>query len=322
MICLVTTRSHRYTHKRLLQWDGPNFAIWSYDRVLSARSLPAATWIFTDFDRLGFWELELAARLWRQLKAAGLRVLNDPARVLQRFPLLRALKRAGMSCFDVWQVESDERPDATAFPVFLRNDAAHRGPIGDLIGDPAALDERIAEALAAGYPRRDLIIVQYAAEPVLPGLFRKMSAFKIGDRMVPALCVHEADWRTKQGTVGIATPALYEEERDIVVDNRYGERLAPAFALAEIDYGRADFALPHGQLAVYEINSNPAISGSRADHPSQFRREAFELWRKQYLSALAEIDTPVGAAAIRIVGDPFDKQRRRDWPVVRSRWMP
>ena len=208
------------------------------------------------------------------------------------------------------------------YPVFLRNEAAHRGPIGDLIADAAALGQRIDQALAAGYPRRDLMIVQYAAEPALPGLFRKMAAFKIGDRMVPALCVHEADWRTKQGTLGIATPALYEEERDIIVDNRHGEMLRPAFAIAEMDYGRADFGLPGGKLAVYEINSNPAISGNRADHPSSFRREAFELWRKQYLAALEAIDTPTGGRDVPISGDVFDKQRRRDWPLVRSRWAP
>ena len=36
-----------------------------------ARFLPRATWIFTDFDRLSFWELELAARVYRNLIGSG-----------------------------------------------------------------------------------------------------------------------------------------------------------------------------------------------------------------------------------------------------------
>jgi len=322
MICFVMVRAHRYTHKRLAGWsDAPKIQIWSYDRLLVARRLPTATWVFTDFDRLDFWELELAAGIWRKLKEAGLRVLNDPARVRQRFALLRQLKLRGVNRFGVWHVDTDERPAADAFPVFLRSDAAHRGAIGGLIADSAELDRRIGEAMEAGYPRRDLIIVEYAAEPITANLFRKLAVFRIADRTVPALCVHQEDWRVQSGTQGVATAELYQEEHDIVERNPYGDLVMPAFAAGEIDYGRADFSFPRGELAVYEINTNPAIAAPKL-HPSKVRMDAYELWRKKYLAALAEVDSPAGGRAVEITGEPFATQRRRDFPIVRSHWTP
>src|SRR4030095_3452020 len=92
MICFVCTAAHNYTFDRLLAFAGlPKVKVWTYDRLFRARSLPRATWIFTDFDRLNFWELELAARFHRNLVGAQQTVLNDPATVAQRFSLLRRL---------------------------------------------------------------------------------------------------------------------------------------------------------------------------------------------------------------------------------------
>ncbi len=322
MICFVTTRSHRYTHKHPVAWsDAPKIEIWSYDRLLTARRLPTATWVFCDFDRLGFWELELAARVWRILKEAGLRVLNDPALARQRYALLRRLNRSGINSFNVWHVDTDERPEADAFPVFIRTDAAHRGVIGGLIPNRAELERRIGDALSEGFPRRDLIIVQYAAEPIAGGLFRKLAVFKVGDRTVPALCVHQDHWCVQTGTRGIATPELYREEQDIIERNPYGDLLLKVFAAAEIDYGRADFSFPRGGLAVYEINTNPAI-GAPAAHPSQVRVDSYALWRTKYVTALANIDTAARRQSIRIDGDLFATQRRRDFPITRPHWIP
>lgn len=320
MICFVTTRAHRYTHKRVGRWSGaPKVEVWSYDQVFAARALPWATWIFCDFDRLGFWDLELAARLWRILRDAGMRVLNDPARARLRFALLRKLAETGIGCFGVWRAEDTDRPRPEQFPVFLRNEAAHRGVLSDLIADPTALDLEIERAVETGYPRRDLMIVQYAAEPVSGGLFRKLSVYKIGPGTVPALCVHQDDWCVKAGTRGIASPELYQQEHEIIATNPYGEILSAAFAAGDVDYGRADFAFVRGRLAVYEINTNPAIAGP-ADHPSRVRTAAYELWRSKYITALAAIDTPDNGQRIAIGGEIFSAQRRRDFPYVRSRW--
>jgi hypothetical protein len=125
MITHLTTASHAYTHRELSRAGRLDFRSLSYTRAFRASSLPRATYIFSDMDRLGFWELELASRLYRVLKAAGLRVLNDPGRVRQRLSLLRELKQKGINRFDAWQADDSSR--SARYPVFLRTQSAHRG---------------------------------------------------------------------------------------------------------------------------------------------------------------------------------------------------
>ncbi len=144
----------------------------------------------------------------------------QPACVLHRYDLLRELNRRGINRFNAWRVSDGAMPEL--FPVFLRTEAAHRGAIGELIDDGEALRQRIQTALDEGYTRRDLLIVEYSAQPVAEGLFRKLAVFRIGKRTVPALAVHEAHWCVRGGTQGIATPALYEEEASIIEQNPYG----------------------------------------------------------------------------------------------------
>ena len=73
----------------------PVHRIWSYDALFRAKKLPHATWVFTDFDRLSAWELELAAHAYREIKSGGMRVLNDPALAVGRFDLLASLRLLG-----------------------------------------------------------------------------------------------------------------------------------------------------------------------------------------------------------------------------------
>ena len=134
MIVFVTTAAHGYTAKSVGTFPGaPSIRRWSYDRLFRSSHVPKGTWIFTDFDRLSPWELELAARAYRSLKAAGLSVLNDPAVACQRFTLLRRLHQTGFNRFAVWDVEADEWPDR--YPVFLRAQSAHRGSFSGLLAD-------------------------------------------------------------------------------------------------------------------------------------------------------------------------------------------
>ena len=237
MILFVCTAAHRYTvTMHLPKFAGvPDFKVWSYDKLFRARFLPRATWIFTDFDRLSFWELELAARIHRNLVAAGQRVLNDPATVAQRFSLLRRLHRAGFNRFNVWSVEAEEWPER--YPVFLRTQSAHRGTLTDLLPDRASLEREIAAALAKGRPRRELMIVEYCAEPIREELFRKLAMYRVGLTMIATLCVHQSKWVAKDGEKGIAGQDLYDEEYRIIEENWHGEELRPAFEIGGIEFG-------------------------------------------------------------------------------------
>jgi len=318
MITLLSTSCHSYTHQPLQKTDRLDFRVLTYNRAFRAERLPRGTYIFSDLDRLSYWELELAARLYRTLQAAGLRVLNDPARLRQRFPLLRALQHAGFNRFGAWTADDPSRP--ARYPVFLRTQCAHRGPLSDLLADEDEIAVAIEAALANGVPMRELLLVEYCAQPVSENLFRKLATFRVGERMVSTLCVHEGHWAAKYGQLGIATQELYDDEFAIVDTNRYGEPLRPAFDIGHADYGRADFALVDGRPQVYEINTNPMLDPV-GQHPFAIRIRADALFFDRLIDAFCEIDSE-GAGPVAIDDAALATQRKRDRFVLRSRWTP
>ena len=149
MIIYVCTASHANTHRAVAK-ALPNFRLLSYPRLFLRPSLPRATYIFADFDRLTFWQLELAAGAHRALVDGGCRVLNSPAESLQRLALLRRLYRDGLNSFDAWP--ATEAYDVDRFPVFLRTGSGHRGNLTELLADADALAAAIKAAVHDGYP--------------------------------------------------------------------------------------------------------------------------------------------------------------------------
>ena len=142
MICFLVCRGYGFTVRPLQQdLDAPEITILPYGQVLRESTLPKATYVFVDIDRLNSAELVGAGRLFRRLAAGGCRVLNDPARVLTRFPLLRTLNRCGINGFDVFSIEEADKPKR--FPVFIRIADDHVGPVTDLIEDQETLERAI-----------------------------------------------------------------------------------------------------------------------------------------------------------------------------------
>ena len=290
MIIFLTTNQHRYTHTELVGIDGLDVRVVGYPTITEPKRLPVATYIFTDLDRVPFWRLREIAEMYRLLRERGCRVLNDPARALSRFGLLRTLNRAGVNGFDAYRVDELEQP--RKWPVFLRLEGDHKAPVSDLLNNRKDLDRAIDAAIEAGNPRSAMLIIEYAAEPVGKGLFRKLSVFKMGDRMVGANCVHDDQWLVKYGKPGIATPAMYDEEYDLIDNNPYGEAMARVFDLANVDYGRVDFGLVGGKPQIYEINSNPDLKLSPKPSPAPRRNESIVLFKAKYFEALRALDTP------------------------------
>lgn len=318
MIVLLTTAAHRDTHRPLKRAGRFALRIRSYAWAWRSFRLPRATYIFTDLDRLGYWELELAGRLYRQLAAGGARVLNDPARLRQRYSFLRTLKARGLNRFNVWRVEDTPGPDQ--FPVFLRTESAHRKPLSGLLHNQAEVDQAVDAALDAGVPRRELLLVEYCAEPICEGLFRKLAMYRVGDRLVPSLSVHDTGWSAKSGQIGVAGQELYNDEYDIVASKRYADQLWPVFEAGQVEYGRADFGLVQGEVQVYEINTNPRVR-QFTRHPFPIRVEAGNLAFEKLVQAFEAIDMPSGGR-IRLDDKLLRRQRRRSLLMLHSRWVP
>jgi hypothetical protein len=146
-------------------------------------------------------------------------------------------------------------------------------------------------AIKAGCPLSKLLVIEYAAEPVRPGLFRKLSVFRVGDAMVGYTCVHDDQWLVKHGKAGITPPDLYREEYEIVRDNPYGEALRAVFDLAAVDYGRADFGLVGGRPQIYEINTNPDVKLGPTGKTPPDRLESAKLLRANFMAAMRALDT-------------------------------
>jgi hypothetical protein len=159
------------------------------------------------------------------------------------------------------------------------------------------LERGIRDAVARGVPFSRLLIVEFAAQPVRPGLYRKFSCFRIGQISFAHTCVHDNQWIAKHGQPNITPPELYDEELRIVRENPYGSVVAAAFELAGIEYGRADFGLVDGKVQLYEINSNPHMI-FEGEHPSAVRQKAYRQFEQNYFDALRAIDMPVNSATI------------------------
>jgi tetratricopeptide (TPR) repeat protein len=296
MICFITCRGQQNNLRPLLvDPSGPRSAVRFYDDVLSQTQLPRATYVFTATALLSPGELNRAARLFRRLQENGCRVLNDPARVRTRLPLLQALYRAGMNSFNAFSAEEEEKPKR--FPVFVRISHGSRPPLSDLIWDQVTLQRAIEEAITVGLPRQSLMIVEYAAEPVRPGVFRKGSVYRIGNHFVPDLWWYGTSWIVKGDEDGLADEELCAEELQMIRDNSYAKDVERAFDIGNVNYGRLDFGLVNGKPCIYEINLNPELFGVRTNRIPQ-RAEGIKLkWRK-LLTALHDIDTSADAEEV------------------------
>jgi hypothetical protein len=307
MIWFLMSRGFDENVKALIEeQNAPKVAILHYNDALRRESLPRGAYIFTGIDRFGPDRLIEAARLYRRLRDHDCPVLNDPARALVRFPLLRALHRAGINPVNAYSIDEEERP--RRFPVFLRGIYGHDAPLSDLIFDQATLDQTTEAAVAAGAPRQTLMAVEYAAEAVLPGRSRKFSAFRVGDRLVPHHSIHDQSWSVTEERSGAADQDLYDEEVRFLRENPFAEPLKAAFDVAQIEYGRADFAVVDGKICVYEINMNPVVSATSIP-PVPERVEAGKIWWETFLAALHALDAQCdanGSAMIDVRGHSIE----------------
>src|SRR5262249_6383707 len=156
----------------------------------------------------------------------------------------------GFNSYNAYRADEERRPER--WPVFLRCEGDHQGPISELLHGPTELTDEIARATDRGFPIAALLIIWYAAEETRPGLFRKYCCFRVGEAGFAYTCVDSNNWVAKFGSPDVTTPEeLSEEEYRIVRDNPWGPALAPAFDAAGVEYGRADFGLVDGRPQLY-----------------------------------------------------------------------
>ncbi|MGB0415403.1 MAG: hypothetical protein ACPGKS_00990 [Coraliomargarita sp.] len=286
----------------------PFFKHLSYDKLFNSGRLPRGAYIFSDLDRLSLFETELASIIFRELQAAGMPVYNDPAQVLLRFDLLRALAREGVNDYKVYRPQYGEWPER--YPVFLRRNTFHLGAQTEQLHSKEELETAMQQLLDAGIPHRNTMAVEYAAEGDANGLFRKYSVYRIGDRYFQDTTVNQKSWVVKSGEAGVAGDALYKAEFEAIHTVPFEANVKRAFELGGIRYGRVDIGLYQGRPQVYEINTNPTVSFS-TDHENAHRRKSRAVFVENYCAAIAELNVDLSGAPIELQHAALNKRRRK-----------
>ncbi len=310
MVTYLSRWDHAYTLKFLKREK--LFKPLSYDEAFRAKSLPLGTYIFTDLDRLGAWELELAAIVYRVLKQAGAPVINDPAKVKTRYCLLKALHCDGLNAFQVYRPSLGELPEL--YPVFVRRDHFHSGVLSELIEDEKSLREALEKISNDGIPDSNLMVVEYAAEPTREGLFQKHAVYRIGDHYFRDLTVNQNHWMAKYGELGVAGEALYQEELDNMPHVPFLDTIRQVFDIANIEYGRVDFGIVAGKPQFYEINTNPFVGFNLSKHPFSQRLKSHGIFKDNYRAAVRALERPGSKNQIELNHDVLVHHRKQ------SRW--
>jgi hypothetical protein len=226
-----------------------------YEALLEDPDPVEATYCFADLELMTDDQLRRAAELRRRLVARGCRALNDPARTLGRVELSRALVDAGVNDFAVYR--EHESRDRCRFPVFVRAEHDHEGRRSLLLDDEIAVRDTIGKLRADDPELGDLLVVEFCDTADADGVYRKYSAFKVGDAIIARHLFFSHDWHVK--SADLVDAAALQEERDYVAGNPHEQQLRPLFELAGIDYGRIDYGFRDGRIQVWEINTNPTI---------------------------------------------------------------
>jgi hypothetical protein len=218
--------------------------------------LPLGTYIFSCLD-LGLGArypaspmrqaaIELHARLV-ELHGAD-KVLNHPETSLRRYELLRALHACGINSFSA--CHPGETPQR--YPVFLRSSIGSRVE-PELIYSPAGYQA----ALALEPAGHDRLVVEYCDTADANEVYRKYGALVIGGEVVPRHVFFSRVWHVK--SADLVEPAYVREELAYLDENPHADALRQACRIAQIGYGRVDYALLDGKPQIWEINHTPTI---------------------------------------------------------------
>lgn len=311
MIVLITTRGNGYTLRTLAKGafgvPVPRFHLTHYERLFRCWSVPRATYIFADIERLAPWELRLAAGLYQDMTDAGLRCLNDPARAMSRLGLLKSLHDANINPFNAYR--ADERPRPQRFPVFVRHEDDHLRASVDLHYDQEQLDGALANLANSGTPLRGLLVVELCAAPYGPGLWAKWGSWRVADAVFVDHVVVDDTWLVKTGDPKKMTEEAKRDQRDAFDTDRYAGPVSRAFKIGGIEFGRADHADIDGRPVIYEINTNPFLP-PLTPGPDRVAMETTMKIRNRFSEALEAIDTPSGG---RVKIAPTPRRRPIRW---------
>ncbi|APR81589.1 Hypothetical protein A7982_06938 [Minicystis rosea] len=273
MIYYLVTRHHRYTMgDYLASWGrdlGAMVRVVPYGALPANRDLPAGTYVFSDLERTTALQRHLLAAVADQLAAhPGIRLVNHPIRSLRRYELLQRLHADGSNRFAARRATDLDAP--LRYPVFVRLENEHNGSLTGLIHGEPDLQRTLTVLVMEGHDPRDLLVVEHCDTADGEGIYRKYSAFRIGDRILPRHVLFSRQWMLKD--VDLLEPHHVEEIRAYCRENPHEAQIRALFDAADIHYGRIDYALQDGAIQVWEINTNPLVVRPPEAYPERQHR--------------------------------------------------
>ena len=233
------------------------FRILHYEDLANQTEFPRGTYVLSALDQLNPANAKLLTEIYAQLKdAPGIRFLNNPAKTLQRFDLLTELNRRGMNEFGA--VRANSVRNDLRYPVFLRNERLHEGALSPLLNSEREIRQAIGRALVQGHKLKDLLIVEFCDTANEAGYYRKYAAFVVGRKVIPRSLNYGREWMLKHSQTEFTMP-MVQEELEFVSQNPHKQQLLEIFELANVEYGRIDYAIKNGRVQTWEINLNPTI---------------------------------------------------------------
>ena len=260
----------------------------SYDSFLKSRKLYAGIYIFSDIERLPFRTSEWAGKFWKELDNSELsvRLFNNPLKVMRRYELLRNLYENQRHNWNIYRLTELRWP--AKYPVFLRRENDHDGPITDLIHNRQDLENEIKLLTNKGYSREDIVITEFCDTKDSDGVYKKYGAFYLGGKIIRRHVFFSDNWMIKYPK--FREEKFLKEEMDYIQSDSHEKEIREIFDLSNIDHGRIDYGIVDGKIQVWEINTNPhMVYFAAKDGP---RSEVNNIFYRKYVQALEEINLP------------------------------
>ncbi len=263
MIFYYTTAAHDYTLNGIRSTGHPinrriiNVHYESLLQVGTSHISGAGIHIFSDIERLpGFFVPRLVQYRHELIEEYGENVLflNHPSRSKRRYELLKILYKQGTNKFNIHRL--NEFPSPAKWPVFVRRENDHTGPLSPMLHTQEELEAFRKKLYQEEAYVDDMVVIEFMDTSDTDGIFRKYSATRIGEAILPRHLFHSREWIVKHRNA-IPDSSKLEEERAFMDHFPHYDALMKIFHLAEVDYGRIDYSIHEGEIQVWEINTNP-----------------------------------------------------------------
>ena len=287
-----------------------DICILHYEDLVNQREFSRGTYVLTALDQLHAGMAQLLFEVYDQLRhVEGFRFLNDPRNTMQRLELLNKLHDAGRNDFRAFKADGDLT--SLRFPVFLREESLHDGAISPLLNSEREIREAVGRALVQGHKLKNLLIVEFCNTADETGFFRKYAAFIVGKRVIPRSLNYGRGWMLKHSETEFTMPMI-QEELEYVCTNPHKQPLEEIFELAQVGYGRIDYAIKDNRVQTWEINLHPTIGRGlvRRSKPLSpelvvVRDRTRRLFYEEFERAWREVHLPTNSEApIRLTISP------------------